>query len=204
MNILSAEFLTSAFEPAQFPRETRPEIAFVGRSNVGKSTLLNAILNRKDLAKTSKRPGKTQTVNFYDVNNMLHFVDLPGYGFAKVSHAKQAAWKRAITSYIMGRRSLRLAVHLIDARHPPTPRDHELLDLLDEAAVPTLIVATKVDKLKQSERATLSTRLRNHLGIDEAALVVPCSAVTGEGIREIWETVERQITTGNAGPGGAR
>jgi len=204
MNILSAEFVTSAFKPEQFPGETRPEIAFAGRSNVGKSTLLNTMLNRKDLAKTSKRPGKTQTVNFYDVNNILYFVDLPGYGFAKASHARQAVWKRAITSYIMGRQSLKLAVHLIDARHPPTPRDHELLGLLEEAAVPTLIVATKADKLKQSERTTLSKRLRDYLGIDETALVVPCSMVTREGIGEIWEVVEHQLTAEDAGPRGVR
>jgi GTP-binding protein len=190
MKITSAEFITSAAKPEQFPRDGRPEVAFVGRSNVGKSTLLNILLQRKGLAKTSKKPGKTRLINFFDVNKKMYFVDLPGYGFAKVSKSMRAEWGRAITGYLQEREQLRLAVHLIDSRHPPTPLDQELLDLLEEAEVPTLIVATKIDKLKANERARLNKVFRNELGLDDEAEVLPYSAVSGTGHKELWQIIQ--------------
>jgi GTP-binding protein len=162
----------------------------VGRSNVGKSTLLNVLLNRKDLAKTSKKPGKTRLVNFFDVDGRCYFVDLPGYGFAKVSKAMQARWTRVITSYLFHREPLRLVCHLIDGRHEPTGRDHDLLDLLDEAKVRTLIVATKVDKLRPSQKAGVAPRTREHLDLDDDALVIPYSSVTREGLRDLWDVID--------------
>ncbi len=190
MNVQNAAFLTSAARPNQFPRDRRPEVAFVGRSNVGKSTLLNALLNRKGLAKTSKKPGKTRLINFFDVDGRLYFVDLPGYGFAKVSKAMQAAWSELIGGYLRDREPLRLAVHLIDSRHPPTPRDHDLLALLEDAEVPTLIVTTKIDKLRPNQRKRSLATLRRELGLEPDALVIPFSAVTGEGKAPLWNTIQ--------------
>jgi GTP-binding protein len=190
MRVKSADFVKSAVNLAQCPREGRPEIAFAGRSNVGKSTLLNVLLNRKGLAKTSKKPGKTQTINFFDVNKRLYFVDLPGYGFAKVPKHLKQTWGRAVTSYLSERESLRLAVHLVDSRHPPTRNDLELLDLLDEAQVPTLIVATKVDKLRPSELQRSVKSIRTTLALDPDALVIPYSSVTKKGLHDLWSIID--------------
>ena len=194
MKVVSASFVKSAVRPEDYPRDRRPEVAFAGRSNVGKSTLLIALLNRKGLAKTSKTPGKTRTVNFFDVNGKIYFVDLPGYGFAKVSKSMQAAWRNTITGYLIDRTPLRLAVHLIDARHPPTPRDLELLALLDEARVPTVIVATKVDKLNRSERDRLDKTFRNQLDLDDDALIIPLSSITGEGRQALWNVIHDAVS----------
>jgi GTP-binding protein len=189
MKIVSAEFLKSALQPRDFPKDNRPEIAFAGRSNVGKSSLLNKLLNRKGIAKTSKTPGKTRTINFFTVNEKFYLVDLPGYGFAKVSKRIQEEWGQMITSYLTDREPLRVVAHLIDSRHAPTRNDHELLDLLHDAKVPTLLVATKFDKLRQSERATSIKRIRESFELDDEALVIPCSSVTGEGIKPLWDVI---------------
>ncbi len=190
MKVVSAKFVKSAVRLAQYPTDGRPEFAFVGRSNVGKSTLLNMLLNRKGLAKTSKTPGKTQTINFFDVNGHIYFVDLPGYGYAKVSKAAKQRWERVMTDYLRKREPLRLVVQLLDARHEPSDRDHEMLELLDRAEAPTLIVATKVDKLKRAKRDTSLAAIRKSLELDEDALIVPCSALTGEGKRELWRVMD--------------
>lgn len=192
MKISSAAFIKSALHPDQFVAANRPEVAFVGRSNVGKSTLLNTLLGRKGLAKVSKTPGKTRTVNFFDVNNRYYFVDLPGYGFAKVSQAMQQQWGRAITAYL-ARESLRLVVHLMDARHGPTPKDLNLLALTQDAEVPTLLVATKVDKLKRSERDRLEKVFQEALGFDDDVLIIAYSSVTREGLSELWEVIGEQL-----------
>lgn len=189
MKVVSAAYLKSALRAEDFPRDRRPEVAFVGRSNVGKSSLLNALLNRKGLAKTSGTPGKTQTVNFFDVNGACYFVDLPGYGYAKVAPQLKEAWQRHMAAYLRDREPLRLAAALIDSRHAPTAKDHEMLALLEDAAVPTVIVATKVDKLKNSERARNLRRIREDLELDDEALVLPCSSQTGEGVRELLRVI---------------
>ncbi len=190
MKVLSATFLKSAVQPAHYPKDGRPEIAFVGRSNVGKSSLMNALLKRKGLAKTSSTPGKTQTVNFFDVNGSIYFVDLPGYGYAKVPKGMKEQWRTVMTSYLTGRAPLKLVVQLLDARHPPTEKDHDMIALLDEARVPTLLVATKVDKLKRGERATNLSAMRESLELDEDALLIPFSAVTGEGVAPVWDIID--------------
>lgn len=190
MKVVTAQFIVSAIKPSQFPPDSRPEIAFVGRSNVGKSTLLNRLLNRKRLAKTSATPGKTQTINFFDVNGRIYFVDLPGYGFAKVPKGVKQRWGKALTAYLRDRASLRLVVHLMDARHKPTVLDADMLELLDEAEVPTLVVATKADKLKQSERKRNLARIRATLELDEDALILPVSGVTAENIPELWRVID--------------
>jgi GTP-binding protein len=190
MKVIHAEFITSAVRPDQYPAERRPEFAFVGRSNVGKSTLLNILLNRRGLAKTSKKPGKTRLINFFDVNGAVHFVDLPGYGFARVSKKERIAWERSITEYITGRDQLRLVMHLVDARHEPNNADRTLLDMLDEARVPALIVATKTDKLRARDRLPAERQIRQALELDDDALIVFYSAETREGVRELWEVID--------------
>lgn len=190
MKVTAAEFVKSALLPEDYPKDGRPECAFVGRSNVGKSTLLNILLNRRGLAKTSKRPGKTQTVNFFDVNGRYYFVDLPGYGFAKVARELQEEWGRALTAYLSDRKPLRLVVMLLDARHTPTQKDEELLDLLETAEVPTLLVATKADKLKASEKEQSLKTIRRRLDLADDTAIIPFSSITKEGLRDLWRVVD--------------
>lgn len=190
MRVVTAEFVIGAVRPEQFPRDGRPEFAFAGRSNVGKSTLLNVLLNRRGLAKTSKKPGKTREINFFNINDKIYFVDLPGYGYARVPVGLKAEWGKTITDYLGGRKSLRLVLHLVDARHDPTTDDVELLDLLERAEVPALVVATKFDKLKASARGAALRRIRDGLHLDERALIVPFSSITKEGLRELWNVVD--------------
>lgn len=190
MKVRHADFVTSAVRVEQYPKERCPEIAFVGRSNVGKSTLLNILLNRRGLAKTSKKPGKTRLINFFDVNGDIYFVDLPGYGFAKISKKERMSWERSITEYVTGREQLRLVMHLVDARHKPNDADRALLDMLDEAHVPALIVATKADKLRARDRKPALKQIRDELELDEDALIIFYSAETKEGVRDIWEVID--------------
>lgn len=192
----SAKYILSAARPDQLPKGDRPEFAFVGRSNVGKSSLLNTLLGRKGLAKTSRRPGKTQTLNFFEVNGEYYFVDLPGYGYAKVPVPIKVQWGKALTNYLRTREQLRLAVQLVDARHKPSDKDIEMLSLLDAAEVPTLIVATKVDKLKRSERKRNLERIRQTMELDDQVLIVPFSSITGEGRGDIREVIEDMLHPG--------
>ena len=193
MRVTQATFLKSALRPEHFPRDGRPELAFVGRSNVGKSTMLNVLLNRKGLAKTSKTPGKTQTVNFFDVNGKVYFVDLPGYGYARVSKTLQEQWASILTGYLIGRDPLRLVIHLVDARHKPGPNDQDLLDVIERAEKPTIVVATKVDKLTAVERAKVGDELREHLGLCDDAHVIPFSSITKAGLHELWNVIDEQL-----------
>ncbi len=194
MRITQAEYVKSAMHTADFPSDGRVEIAFVGRSNVGKSSLLNALLGKKGLAKTSGTPGKTRTLNFFSVNNKYYFVDLPGYGFAKVPLKVKDEWGMALIEYLQSRRTLELVVLLLDGRREPSGLDLEMLELLDEARRPVLVVATKVDKLKQGERAKLSKGLRSALGLAADAEVVAVSAETGSGIKDLWEILDDVLT----------
>lgn len=196
MKITSADFLKSAAHPDQFPRDRRPEVAFVGRSNVGKSSLLNRLLGRKNLAKTSSTPGKTRTVNFFDINGVLYFVDLPGYGFAKVPKSVKEKWDALMLSYLKERPPLRLVIQLIDIRHAPTPKDVEMIDFLAEAEVPTLLVATKSDKLSAKQRENALRTIRKDLELDQTAMIIPFSSITGEGVKPLWDTIEAQIVEG--------
>lgn len=193
MKVTEARFVKSAMDPKDYPRDRRPEVAFVGRSNVGKSSLLNVLLNKKGLAKTSGTPGKTQTLNFFDVNGKIYFVDLPGYGFAKVPLSVKEHWNRVMGDYLRERDMLRMVVLLVDARHKPTELDQQMLTMLEEAEVPTLITATKFDKLKQTERRKNLKRIRETFGLDEDAMVVPFSATTGDGKEELWGIVDEVV-----------
>ncbi len=170
MKIRSAEFILSASSPWQFPSPTLPEIAFAGRSNVGKSTLINSLLNRKKLVKTSSTPGKTQLINFFKINDKFHFVDLPGYGFAKVPETVRQQWQRLIEAYLQERESLRNVVLIIDSRHGPTSQDRQLKEWLDYYDRPVLIVASKIDKLKRGQIQKHLKIIRQDLSLDTTPL----------------------------------
>ncbi|MFP6597522.1 MAG: ribosome biogenesis GTP-binding protein YihA/YsxC [Candidatus Hydrogenedentota bacterium] len=186
MNAQQVTFVKSVYALSECPKGDIPEIAFVGRSNVGKSSLLNCIINRKGLAKTSSRPGKTQALNFFLMESQCHFVDLPGYGYAKVPLKMKEDWNRVMFSYLQEREQLGLVIHLVDARHKPTEKDLDMLSILDGAEVPTLIVATKIDKLKRGERKKNLKRIQETLELDDEAVIIPFSSETGEGRNELW------------------
>ena len=189
MQITSAQFVLSALDASHYPKQIRPEFAFVGRSNVGKSTLLNVLLGRKGLAKTSGTPGKTQTINFFDVNEKVYFVDLPGYGFAKVPKVMKDTWNRLMVEYLTERSQLRMVAMLVDSRHKPSPLDLDMLHILEEAEVPTLIVATKIDKLKRSQRQGSFNLIAETLGVERDA-VVPFSGENREGLKDLWQVID--------------
>jgi GTP-binding protein len=170
------------------PTSELPEIAFSGRSNVGKSSLLNKLVRRKALARVSATPGKTREINFFRVNDAFHLVDLPGYGYARVSKAAREAWRPLIEGYLETSAQLRGVVQLIDARHPPSPDDLRMLDFLASVGVPTIVVATKVDKLSRAERGPTLVALATRLGIEDEQLI-PFSARTGEGRDELAQAV---------------
>jgi GTP-binding protein len=182
-----SEYLLSASGPEQFPKEDYPEIAFLGRSNVGKSSLINALVGQKKLAFTSNKPGCTQALNFYRVDSQYNFVDLPGYGYARVPEEIRLEWKKLIESYLLGRKALELSVLVLDARRAWMEPDLELKRWLEAHDRPYLVVATKMDKLKnQSERQQSLVKLRT--GAEEPML---CSAETGRGVREIWQAITK-------------
>jgi GTP-binding protein len=170
------------------PLSELPEIAFSGRSNVGKSSLLNKLVRRKALARVSGTPGKTREINFFRVNDAFHLVDLPGYGYARVSKAARDTWRPLIEEYLRASPHLRGVVQLIDVRHPPSADDLRMMDFLGSLGVPTIVVATKVDKLSRSERGPLLGALAAQLGIEDEQLI-PFSARTGEGRDELAHAV---------------
>jgi GTP-binding protein len=181
MKILSAEFLGSAVSPAQYPRQPLPEVAFAGRSNVGKSSLINTLVHRKGLAKTSATPGKTQTINFFLVNQRFVLVDLPGYGYAKVPPAVQARWRPMVETYLQQRDMLRAVIHIVDLRHPPTAQDVQLRAWLHAHRVPVVTVATKADKITPSQRAGQVRAVRQGLALPEEDALFLFSAQSREG-----------------------
>jgi ribosome biogenesis GTP-binding protein YsxC/EngB len=193
MRIHSAEFLLSASTKRQFPAETLPEIAFAGRSNVGKSTLINSLLNRKKLVKTSATPGKTQLINFFKVNNKFYFVDLPGYGYAKVPESVRRKWKYLVEAYLSDRKTLRNVVLIIDSRHNPTKQDRQLLEWLKYFQRPSLIVASKIDKLKRGQVKNNLQKIKNNLSIESAP--VGHSSMHYGSREEIWKKLDPWIKT---------
>ena len=192
---MAARFIISAARPEQFPPESEAEVAFLGRSNVGKSSLLNVLVGADKLAHTSSRPGCTQFINFYQVDGELRFVDLPGYGFAKVPQHITREWKALIESYLLGRGALKLAVIVLDSRRGWMEKDIELRDWLECHGRPYLVIATKMDKVKsQSERHKSLKALREGYSGE----VFECSAVTGRGVREIWQAISKIKTSHRA------
>jgi GTP-binding protein len=186
-----AEFVLSAAREEQFPPESLPEIAFLGRSNVGKSSLLNCLTGKKGLAFTSAKPGCTQLINFFRINGELFFVDLPGYGYARVPLDVKARWKSLIESYLLKRNTLTKAVVLLDARRGWMEPDLELKDWLEHQGLPFVVVATKFDKLNQKEQHRSLVSITKELPGGE---LIPFSAVTGRGAREIWQAITKTKT----------
>lgn len=193
LKITSAEFAHCVGMKNQLPPNTLPEIAFAGRSNVGKSSLINRLLNRKALARTSSQPGKTQTLNFYLVNEEIYLVDLPGYGYAKVSHSLQNQWKALLEDYLSQRRALRGVALVVDSRHGPTASDLQMFNWLRHHRRPLFVVATKVDKLRQREyKAALDSLTAAYPGVP----VIPFSSVKGRGREEVWRQIQHILGEG--------
>lgn len=186
--VKSVHFITSAVKPSQYPSHTLPEIAFIGRSNVGKSSLLNTLVNKKNLARISNTPGRTQLINFFNINDSLCFVDLPGYGFAKVPSEIQRQWRPMIESYLLQRENLRSVVLIVDSRHAPGKHDFTMWEWLCSYQIPTILVATKIDKIPKSKRPRHLKVIQEAFDV-KTAQIFPFSALTSEGFKAIWHTI---------------
>lgn len=187
-HVKDSHFVISATKPSGYPPPDLPEIAFAGRSNVGKSSLMNALLNRKNLVKTSSKPGKTRLLNFFDVNGELSFVDLPGYGYAKTSKAERAAWGPMMESYLGRRSNLRVVVVLLDVRREPNELDKDLLTMLLDWGRPVIPVITKCDKLSRNKVTAQLREIEQSLALPEA-FAVAVSSHTKQGIGELWRRI---------------
>lgn len=190
MDVHSAEIVISAVAPKQYPTDRLPEIALAGRSNVGKSSFINTLLKRKNLARTSSKPGKTQTLNFYLIEKSFYFVDVPGYGYAKVSKEQRAKWGKMIEEYLTQRENLKAVVSLIDFRHLPTQDDLAMYQFLKYYQLPVIIVATKVDKIPRSKRQSQIQKIKKALDLQPEDTFLTFSAVTKEGLPEAWQALE--------------
>ncbi|PYI52201.1 ribosome biogenesis GTP-binding protein YihA/YsxC [Paenibacillus flagellatus] len=204
MRVTQAEFIISAVGPDQYPADGLPEIALAGRSNVGKSSLINKMIQRKNLARTSSQPGKTQTLNYYRINGELYFVDLPGYGYAKVSKSQREQWGKFIESYLLKRELLRALLLLIDIRHPPTRDDVAMYDWLSHYGIPVCIVATKADKVPRGKWQKHVKVIRETLFVRGGDPIVVFSSETGQGKDELWslilERAGKSALAGEAAP----
>lgn len=183
-----------AVKPAQFPTDGKLEVAFAGKSNVGKSSLINSMVYRKAIARTSQNPGKTRTINFYNVEDALYFVDLPGYGYAKAPKTEIAKWGKMIENYLLKREELRAIILLIDIRHEPGENDKMMYDWLRHYGYKIIIVATKSDKLKRSQLPKHISMLRKSLNLDKDDVLIPFSSETKDGRDELWSVIENVIS----------
>ncbi|HEY6659881.1 MAG TPA: ribosome biogenesis GTP-binding protein YihA/YsxC [Pyrinomonadaceae bacterium] len=190
MKVTTAEFLKSAFKEDDWPRDSKPEVAFLGRSNVGKSSLINSLLSVRGLARTSSTPGRTQSLNFFMINDQLKFVDFPGFGYARVPREIKSSWGEMATGYLAKRRQLVLSIHIVDSRHEPTKQDLQLHEWLNESNKPRLIVATKSDKLSNNELKKNLEHIARVLNDDS---VMAYSAKSGRGRDELWRAINRAI-----------
>lgn len=193
MKINKSELETVAVKPAQYPNPNMPEIAFAGRSNVGKSSLLNLITGRKSLARVSGSPGKTRTINFYLCNDEFRIVDLPGYGYAKVSRAESEKWGKMMESYLENRENLLKVIQLVDIRHKPSAQDVQMYDYLKYYGLDGIVVATKADKVSRNEMVKCMKEIRNTLGMEKEDIIVPCSALKKTGHEELLEVIEELL-----------
>ena len=187
---IKAEFLKSAFKEDDWPRDFKPEIAFLGRSNVGKSSLINSLLSVRGLARTSSTPGRTQSLNFFEINNQFRFVDFPGFGYARVPREIKSSWGEMATSFLAKRPQLVLSIHIVDSRHEPTKQDLQLHEWLELSNKPQLIVATKSDKLSNNE---LRKNLEHIARVFKHDSVMAYSAKSGRGRDELWRAVKSAI-----------
>ncbi|MBU8905072.1 ribosome biogenesis GTP-binding protein YihA/YsxC [Desertibacillus haloalkaliphilus] len=193
MKVTKAELVTSAVKPEHYPKTHLPEIALAGRSNVGKSSFINKMVNRKNLARTSQKPGKTQLLNFFTINDVLHFVDVPGYGFAKVSKKEKEAWGTMIETYIQEREQLKAVVLIIDIRHKPSKDDELMYDWLKHFEIPVILVATKADKVPKGKWQKQLKQIKESLEKDPEDPLLLFSSETAEGKDKIWKTIEAYI-----------
>jgi GTP-binding protein len=191
MKVSSAEFVKSAFKESDWPLDSKPEVAFLGRSNVGKSSLINSLLMVRGLARTSSTPGRTQSLNFFLINERFRFVDLPGFGYARVPQNIRASWGDMATGYLANRRQLVLSIHIVDSRHEPTKQDLQLHEWLEHSNKPRLIVATKSDKLSNNE---LRKNLEHIRQVLTDGSVMAYSAKTGRGRDELWRAINTAIS----------
>ncbi|KPH77125.1 MULTISPECIES: ribosome biogenesis GTP-binding protein YihA/YsxC [Bacillaceae] len=189
MKVTDAEIVISAVSKKQYPNEGVPEIALAGRSNVGKSSFINKLINRKSLARTSSKPGKTQTLNFYKINGSFYFVDVPGYGYAMVSKKEREKWGKMMEEYFQTRETLKAVLLITDVRHEPTRDDVQMYDFLKYYELPVIVIATKLDKVPKNKRAQHIKRTKQTLQIDSNDVVIPFSSETGEGKDEAWALI---------------
>jgi GTP-binding protein len=190
MIIKSAELETVCGITSVLPVNDKPEVAFAGKSNVGKSSLINALMNRKSLARTSAEPGKTQTINFYNINNELYYVDLPGYGYAKVSEKVKEKWGRMIENYLKTTLQLKIVFLLLDIRHEPSANDKSMYDWIVYQGFEPIIIATKLDKINRSQKDKQIKLIREGLQAEPGTKILPFSSLTKQGRDEIWECIE--------------
>lgn len=181
---------------SKIPDNRLPEIAFAGKSNVGKSSLINSLMNRKSLARTSEKPGKTQTINFYNINDALYLVDLPGYGYAKVPESERVKWGKMIEHYLHTSRQLKAVFLLVDIRHRPSGNDKMMYDWMVHQGFHPMIIATKLDKLKRSQVSKCVKEVKEGLGTAQGDLVIPFSSVTRQGREEVWQLMEQVSMSG--------
>lgn len=193
MQVNNVDLTISAVEPKQYPVTNYPEIALVGRSNVGKSSLTNVLINRRNFAHTSSQPGKTQTLNFYNVEDQLYFVDVPGYGYAKVSKKERERFGKMIEEYLTHRKQLRGVIQLVDSRHQPTDDDISMYQWLAYYNIPTLIVSTKIDKVKPNARNRVKNQIIRSLELTPDSPLVLFSAVKKQGQDQVWKWIEQRI-----------
>ncbi|MGY3779601.1 ribosome biogenesis GTP-binding protein YihA/YsxC [Isobaculum melis] len=193
MKVTKADIVISAVGPAQYPDTGLPEIALAGRSNVGKSSFINKMIHRKGLARTSSKPGKTQTLNFYIIQELFYFVDVPGYGYAKVSKTERAKWGKMLETYFTERETLKAAISVVDLRHAPSREDVQMYEFLKYYNIPVIVVATKADKIPRSKWNKHVKQVKDGLDFDPNDEFVMFSSETGEGEKQAWQIIEKYI-----------
>lgn len=193
INTNNAEIVLSAVSKAQYPQDDMPEIALAGRSNVGKSSFINTLLGRKNLARTSSKPGKTQQLNFYNIDDKLRFVDVPGYGYAKVSKTERAKWGKMIEEYLTSRDNLRAVVSLVDMRHDPSADDIQMYEFLKYYEIPVIVVATKADKIPRGKWNKHESAIKKKLDFETSDEFIVFSSETRHGFEEAWNAILEKI-----------
>lgn len=196
MKVTSARYVLSALSERDFPRDGKPEVAFVGRSNVGKSSLLNKLLGRRALARTSRTPGRTRAVNYFLINDRYYFVDLPGYGYAKAGKQMRQDWADLMGTYFSQARGRARIVQLVDAKVGATVLDQEAYEYLRSYDTQAVVVATKIDRVKSSAKHRQLTQIERDLDMDQATPLIPCSARSGEGLKNLWRELEAYLHPG--------
>lgn len=194
MKVHNVELVISAVRPAQYPEDGLPEFALAGRSNVGKSSFINKMIGRRSMARISSKPGKTQTLNFYKIEEQLFFVDVPGYGYAKVSKSSREAWSKMIEEYVTTRQILKAVIQIVDLRHPPSDDDCMMYDFLKYYNIPCIVIATKADKIPKGKWEKHKKMVRDELDMEAHDTMIVFSSETGLGFDAAWQEIERRMT----------